>query len=146
MGRTSRTGRINPRERELDRRLGGGGLVTGLNALVKRELLPVPGIEPRFLSPAIGIVTILTELSLSNEWASLWRLGPTGSTCNADHRHEMSSPTVGSNLARGMDVCVYYPTVRPLVTGFPPRRPGLEPRSSHVGFVVDKVALRADFL
>jgi hypothetical protein len=24
---------------------------------------------------------------------------------------------------------------------FPPRRPGFEPRSSHVGFVVDKVAL-----
>jgi hypothetical protein len=28
-----------------------------------------------------------------------------------------------------------------LVAGFPPRRPGFEPRSSRVGFVVDKVAL-----
>jgi hypothetical protein len=27
-----------------------------------------------------------------------------------------------------------------LVTGFLPRRPGFEPRSGHVGFVVDKVA------
>jgi hypothetical protein len=25
--------------------------------------------------------------------------------------------------------------------GFPPRQPGINPRSSHVGFVVDKVAL-----
>jgi hypothetical protein len=30
---------------------------------------------------------------------------------------------------------------RRLVAGFPPRRPGFEPRSGHVGFVVDKVAL-----
>jgi hypothetical protein len=28
-----------------------------------------------------------------------------------------------------------------LVAGFPPRRPGFEPGSGHVGFVVDKVAL-----
>jgi hypothetical protein len=28
-----------------------------------------------------------------------------------------------------------------LVVGFPLRRPGFEPGSSHVGFVVDKVAL-----
>jgi hypothetical protein len=28
-----------------------------------------------------------------------------------------------------------------LVAGFPPRRPGFDPRSDHVGFVVDKVAL-----
>jgi hypothetical protein len=28
-----------------------------------------------------------------------------------------------------------------LVAGFPPRRPGFDPRSGHVGFVVDKVAL-----
>jgi hypothetical protein len=28
-----------------------------------------------------------------------------------------------------------------LVVGFPPRRPGFEPESVHVGFVVDKVAL-----
>jgi hypothetical protein len=33
------------------------------------------------------------------------------------------------------------PYIRPLVAGFPPRRPGLEPRSGHVRFVVDKVAL-----
>jgi hypothetical protein len=28
-----------------------------------------------------------------------------------------------------------------LVAGFPPRRPGFKPGFSHVGFVVDKVAL-----
>jgi hypothetical protein len=28
-----------------------------------------------------------------------------------------------------------------LVAGFPPRRPGFDPGSGHVGFVVDKVAL-----
>jgi hypothetical protein len=28
-----------------------------------------------------------------------------------------------------------------LVAGFPPRRPGFDPRSGHVGFVVDKAAL-----
>jgi hypothetical protein len=33
------------------------------------------------------------------------------------------------------------PQLRRLVAGFPPRRPGLEPRSGHVGFVVDEVAL-----
>jgi hypothetical protein len=27
-----------------------------------------------------------------------------------------------------------------LVAGFPPRRPGFEPTSGHVGFVVDKMA------
>jgi hypothetical protein len=31
--------------------------------------------------------------------------------------------------------------LRQLVAGFPPRRPGFNPRSSHMGFVVDKVAL-----
>jgi hypothetical protein len=33
------------------------------------------------------------------------------------------------------------PYLRRLVAGFPPRRPGFEPRSSHGGFMVDKVAL-----
>jgi hypothetical protein len=33
------------------------------------------------------------------------------------------------------------PWLRRLVAGFPPRRPGFEPRSGHVGFVVDKVTL-----
>jgi hypothetical protein len=33
------------------------------------------------------------------------------------------------------------PYLRRLVAGFPPRRPGFEPRSGHVGFVVDKVVL-----
>jgi hypothetical protein len=32
-----------------------------------------------------------------------------------------------------------------IVAGFPPRRPGFEPRSGHAGFVVDKVALRQVF-
>jgi hypothetical protein len=33
------------------------------------------------------------------------------------------------------------PTLRRLVAGFQPRRPGFEPGSVHVGFVVDKVVL-----
>jgi hypothetical protein len=33
------------------------------------------------------------------------------------------------------------PVLKRLVSGFPPRRPGFEPGSSHVGFVVDKVVL-----
>jgi hypothetical protein len=32
-------------------------------------------------------------------------------------------------------------TYKRLAAGFPPRRPGFEPGSGHVGFVVDKVAL-----
>jgi hypothetical protein len=31
--------------------------------------------------------------------------------------------------------------LRRLVARFPPRRPGFEPRSGHMGFLVDKVAL-----
>jgi hypothetical protein len=30
--------------------------------------------------------------------------------------------------------------------GFPPRWPELDPRSGHMGFLVDKVALRRDFV
>jgi hypothetical protein len=33
------------------------------------------------------------------------------------------------------------PWVRRLVAGFPSRRSGFEPKSGHVGFVVDKVEL-----
>jgi hypothetical protein len=33
------------------------------------------------------------------------------------------------------------PQLKRLVAGFPPRRPGFDPRSGYVGFVVDKVAL-----
>jgi hypothetical protein len=33
------------------------------------------------------------------------------------------------------------PYLRELVAGFPPRRPGFEPWSGHVGFLVHKVAL-----
>jgi hypothetical protein len=33
------------------------------------------------------------------------------------------------------------PWLRRLVAGLPPRRPGFDPGSVHVGFVVDKVAL-----
>jgi hypothetical protein len=33
------------------------------------------------------------------------------------------------------------PELKRLVAGFPPRLPGFKPGSSHVGFVVDKVAL-----
>jgi hypothetical protein len=38
------------------------------------------------------------------------------------------------------------PWLRRLVAGFPPRRPGFEPRSRHVGFMMDKVATGAGFL
>jgi hypothetical protein len=37
------------------------------------------------------------------------------------------------------------PQLRRLVAGFPPRRPGFQPRSGHVGFLVDKVELRQVF-
>jgi hypothetical protein len=37
------------------------------------------------------------------------------------------------------------PWLRRLVAGFPPRRPGFEPSSGHVGFVVDKAALGQGF-
>jgi hypothetical protein len=33
------------------------------------------------------------------------------------------------------------PYIKRLVAGFPPRRPGFEPGSGQVGFVVDKMAL-----
>jgi hypothetical protein len=37
------------------------------------------------------------------------------------------------------------PYVRRLITGFPPRLPRVDPRSGHVGFVVDEVVLRQVF-
>jgi hypothetical protein len=37
------------------------------------------------------------------------------------------------------------PYFRQLVVGFPPRRPGFEPKSGHVGFLVNKVTLRQVF-
>jgi hypothetical protein len=37
------------------------------------------------------------------------------------------------------------PYLKPLVAGFPPRRPGFKPGFSHVGFVVYKVALAQVF-
>jgi hypothetical protein len=40
---------------------------------------------------------------------------------------------------------LYSRSSRRLVAGFPPRRPGFEPGSGHVGFVVDKVALEEVF-
>jgi hypothetical protein len=36
------------------------------------------------------------------------------------------------------------PQLRRTVAGFPPRRPGLDPRSGHEGFVVAKVALKIE--
>jgi hypothetical protein len=36
--------------------------------------------------------------------------------------------------------------LRQLVAGLSPRRPGFDPGSAHVGFVVDKVALGQVFL
>jgi hypothetical protein len=38
-------------------------------------------------------------------------------------------------------LCMAVPWLKRLVAGFPPRRPGFDPRSGHVGFAVDKVAL-----
>jgi hypothetical protein len=38
------------------------------------------------------------------------------------------------------------PWLRQLVAGLSPRRPGLDPGSVHVGFVVDKVTLGQVFL
>jgi hypothetical protein len=37
------------------------------------------------------------------------------------------------------------PKLKRLVAGFPPRRPGFEPGSGQVGFVVDKVAVEQVF-
>jgi hypothetical protein len=37
------------------------------------------------------------------------------------------------------------PRLRRLIAGLTPRRPGFDPGSVHVGFVVDKVALGQDF-
>ena len=42
--------------------------------------------------------------------------------------------------------CRTVPWLRRLVAGFSPRRPGFDPVSVHVGFVVDKVALGRVFL
>jgi hypothetical protein len=39
----------------------------------------------------------------------------------------------------------HLPRLRRLVDGFPPRRLGFDPRSGHVGFLVDKVTLRQVF-
>jgi hypothetical protein len=35
--------------------------------------------------------------------------------------------------------------LRRLIPGYPPRRPGIYPKSSHMEFVVDKVALEQVF-
>jgi hypothetical protein len=43
------------------------------------------------------------------------------------------------NLPKGKGRAV--PQLKRLVAGFPPRRPGFDPGSGQVGFVVDKVAL-----
>jgi hypothetical protein len=40
---------------------------------------------------------------------------------------------------------VSYEYFKRLVASFPPRRPGFDPRSGYLGFVVDKVALREVF-
>jgi hypothetical protein len=45
---------------------------------------------------------------------------------------------VGTVLA---DLSLTCYGLRRLVTGFPPRRPGLEPGSGHVGFVANNVTL-----
>jgi hypothetical protein len=49
----------------------------------------------------------------------------------ARYHHDMLRPPVASAV----------PQLSRLVAGFPPRRPGFEPRPSDVGFVVDKAEL-----
>jgi hypothetical protein len=44
-------------------------------------------------------------------------------------------------LTRIYNTVEAVPYLRRLVAGFPPRLPRFDPRSGHVGFVVDKVAL-----
>jgi hypothetical protein len=50
-----------------------------------------------------------------------------------------------ASIATPRILCNYahraVPWLRRLAAGFPPRRPGFDPGSVHVGFVVDKVAL-----
>jgi hypothetical protein len=54
---------------------------------------------------------------------------------------------VHSNVSLSFSVCIVshtglaMPNLRQLVAGFPPQRPAFEPRSGHMGFVVDRVAL-----
>jgi hypothetical protein len=60
---------------------------------------------------------------------------------NRPHRvcHNMTSLRKGTKYSKAV------PELKRLVAGFPPRWPGFESRSGHVGFVVDKVALRQVF-
>jgi hypothetical protein len=50
-------------------------------------------------------------------------------------------PRPANNSSGVLCYGLIYVELRRLVAGFPPRRPWFDPRSSHVGFVVDKVAL-----
>jgi hypothetical protein len=53
----------------------------------------------------------------------------------------------GSRITWGNSrLLLAVPWLRRLVAGLPPRRPGFDPASIHVGFVVDKVALGHVFL
>jgi hypothetical protein len=58
---------------------------------------------------------------------SIWRL----------HKRTAISWKIRDNLM----TCMAVPWLRWLVAGLSPRRPGFDPESVHVGFVVDKVAL-----
>jgi hypothetical protein len=87
----------------------------------------------------------------SSRWDDNWQekskysekscLGATLATTNA------TLPDLGSNLGhhsgKPASDCMSYKTPpydKRLVAGFPLRRPGFDPGSGHVGFVVDKVA------
>jgi hypothetical protein len=64
---------------------------------------------------------------------SLWWWSYWAETCKASFIQQIDYVTNTCYKA--------VPYLRRLVSGFPPRRPGFEPRSGHVGFVVDKVEL-----
>jgi hypothetical protein len=74
-------------------------------------------ILPAALCMALGYTQPLTEMSTSN------------------------LPGDKGRPARKADNLTAVPWLRQFVAGFRPRLPGFEPRSGHVGFVVDKAAL-----
>jgi hypothetical protein len=53
----------------------------------------------------------------------------------------IETPAKGFSITQKTRQIKARAVLKRLVAGFPPRRPGIEPGSVHVGFVVDKVAL-----
>jgi hypothetical protein len=56
-------------------------------------------------------------------------------------RKEEASFSAKGSISRNAKKKMVVPWLRRLVVGLSPRRPGFNPGSVHVGFVVDKVAL-----